>query len=184
MSVDSDGNKYVSYSTYVENYDITALYIPFVCTPRYFPFYYTSPNGIIETVLQMALNNRLNYWYDENPYRTLDVRYYSTTNTNINTMIEKQLNDNFPVILVVYKNENYVMYPYDDSKFCGKGIGLEYYKRFSHYMTITGIMHDSQSDDTYYIVSSWGKKYIIDYDVLSENPGLDEWMCTGVYLNH
>lgn len=103
MAVDGDGNKYVPYRTYLANYSMTALNIPFVCKPRVTPFSYTVPSGIYDPVMLMQLNSKLNYWYDDSPNRRLAVSFCNTARENINYLIENQLKNNFPVILSAQK---------------------------------------------------------------------------------
>ena len=53
------------------------------------------------------------------------------------------------------------MYKYDDNAFIKTKFENDGSECGSHYVTITGVIEDLISKNKYYIISSWGQKYVI-----------------------
>lgn len=48
----------------------------------------------------------------------------------------------------------------------------------SHWVNITGLMYDRSDGKTKLTISSWGKKFYVDFEDVYNNPGL----CGGIVL--
>lgn len=181
ISVDAEGNKYVSYVDYVYEFCQTALQNNFVCKPRYEFMNYENPSGMMDATIFMDLNNKMNYWNDKNPLSLLNVGFVGISDDDIDAIIKNQLKNNLPVILSAYKQSGYKMYDYNDQRFLWIGDDEWEGKPFAHFETITGLVEDGQSGKKYYIVSSWGRKYIVEKGMLTEELPMLESMLNGIY---
>lgn len=56
---------------------------------------------------------------------------------------------------------------------------------YDHYVTVTGILVDSQKEDTYFQISSWGKKYYVDYQDICHYVDREKtsMVCDAVFMN-
>lgn len=120
--------------------------------------------GVGKTEIKAAIEA-----YIKDNTESCDVKFYSIKNFQekehyINAQIKKSLSDNKPVILsLVNESENELtagamLYHYD-----GRELGILEPKQeiHKHAIMITGIVEDNVNNMTYYIVSSWGGRYMI-----------------------
>ena len=160
-------NSYISFfEEYAENYlkykvknrDSLISDILILCDKDYY--------ANIDGTNDYERKNALNKYFNKNTSLKFKMKISSFNSKNadkLHNSIRESLSNNIPVILSAGVSDNNPSLTFNkyEGDYLKASSGAEGSFKGGHAVMITGMINDYQIGETYYIISSWGKKYIL-----------------------